>query len=491
MIKNQESVGPQKVFGPCSEKQRLILMDNETDVILAGGGAGGGKSRCVLTKAIAFVQDPAARVIILRQTMPQLKVSGGLVDESHEIYPYIGGVYKVQAGKWIFPNGASIQFSAIPDDAKLEDWKGSQLTHILIDEAAEWTERQVVFLLTRLRSAKFKGKLQLIMTCNPNRTSFLYEWVKPILDEITGIPKDGTEYITRWFVNIGGKMQWGTSPEDLYTRFGVGKKLGEDFMPKSFKFYFLTVYDNPVLMKANPDYLASLLAQPKVDQQRFLHGSWTAVGSSEGYFKRDWVEIVKHPPEGVTARWRCWDFAASAEPSDGGTNRNPDYTAGVKMSRDKFGRYYVEDCYRFRKRTDEVLKEVVMTAFDDDLDNCRVAIPIDPGAAGQIANTFFVKTLAENGVGAKSIKTSGHNSKLSLMQPFLAMAERGMIKVVEGAWNEEWFTELETFEAGNRNQHDDMWDATGMAFRQCSQQIQSPTIVVPDMSRQSIVSKMK
>lgn len=27
-----------KVYGPCSEKQRLILMDTTTDIILVGGG---------------------------------------------------------------------------------------------------------------------------------------------------------------------------------------------------------------------------------------------------------------------------------------------------------------------------------------------------------------------------------------------------------------------------------------------------------------------
>lgn len=29
-----------KVYGPASEKQRLFLTDNTTDVILLGGGAG-------------------------------------------------------------------------------------------------------------------------------------------------------------------------------------------------------------------------------------------------------------------------------------------------------------------------------------------------------------------------------------------------------------------------------------------------------------------
>ena len=31
-------------FGPCSEKQRLVLQDNETDLLITGGGA--GKRHC-------------------------------------------------------------------------------------------------------------------------------------------------------------------------------------------------------------------------------------------------------------------------------------------------------------------------------------------------------------------------------------------------------------------------------------------------------------
>jgi hypothetical protein len=40
-----------KGFGPCSEKQRMILLDDETDILLCGGGAGGGKSHTCLIKA--------------------------------------------------------------------------------------------------------------------------------------------------------------------------------------------------------------------------------------------------------------------------------------------------------------------------------------------------------------------------------------------------------------------------------------------------------
>ena len=54
----------------------------------------------------------------------QLKVSGGIVDESHQIYPYFGGIFKAQALKWVFPSGATLQFAAIGDDRDLPGWQG-------------------------------------------------------------------------------------------------------------------------------------------------------------------------------------------------------------------------------------------------------------------------------------------------------------------------------------------------------------------------------
>lgn len=165
--------------------------------------------------------------------------------------------------------------------------------------------------------------------------------------------------------------------------------------------------------------------------------------------------MVPHPPDNATGRVRGWDFAASEAPSEGGTNHNPDYTVGVKMSRTALGRYCVEDVIRFRKRTDEVLRRVVEAAYADGLDECQQVIQRDPGAGGKIADMFFVRTLAEQGVAVRSVPTSGHQSKLSGFLPLCAIAESGNLDVVEAPWNEEFFAELENFIANNRNQKDD------------------------------------
>lgn len=483
-------------FQPCSLKQQLILLDDDTDLLLCGGGAGGGKSHTCLTKALKFIEDPAARVMILRRSQPNLKLPGGLIDESKGIYSHFGGVYKIQPMTWVFPNGATIQFAAVPDD--LSEWLGLQATNMLVDEAADWTQDEILFLLGRLRGARYKGHLNITMTCNPSRGSFLYEWVKYSLDEETGIPLAGTEDIIRYFINVGGQVYFANSVEDLWEQFG--EKLGllrkppgykpeqgeAVFQPKSFRFIPLTIYDNPILLRNNPGYLASLLAQPRVNQLRFLHGSWTARAEGSGYFRREWVEVVDAPPVLTTGRVRSWDLAASV-PSE--TNRDPDWTAGVKLSRGKNGYYYVEHVERFRKLSDGVISAIKKVGHDDDPEYCQITIPKDPGAGGKAANMFYVRELAEDGLPVKSIPISGHTGKISRFKPFATVAEAGLVKVVRGDWNEAWFTELELFE-GERNQKDDQVDATADGFNHLSKQLQIPQFALPNMEQNSPLPRL-
>ena len=475
------------VFAPCSHKQRLILLDDTTDILLCGGGAGGGKSHTCLTKALKYINDPAARVLIVRRSYPQLMISGGLWDESQKIYRHFGGIPKVQKKIWEFPNGATIQFAALPDN--LLEWQGLQASHILVDESAEFEQDEILFLISRLRSAQYKGHLNITMTCNPSRDSFLYEWVKYSLDETTGVPQEGTEDITRYFITVGGKMYWENSVDALWERYG--KELGlvryhEDplainFRPLSFRFIPLTIYDNPILIKNNPQYLNQLLGMPRVNQLRYLHGSWTARAEGSGFFRREWCTMVDHPPAEVYQRVRSWDFAASL-PSE--TYPDPDWTAGVKISRDKMGYYYVEHVNRFRKLSDGVMKETIETAKRDGLSETQVTIPRDPGAGGKTANSFQLRTLAEHGISASSVVVSGHNSKISRFTPFCTLAESGYVRVVRGDWNEDWFTELECFE-GLKTQKDDQVDATADAFNTLSRQVVLPTIIMPNLEGNS------
>lgn len=466
-------------------------------------GAGGGKSRICLTKNLDGIDDPHFRCTIFRRTRPELLRQGGLVDESRSVYNDFGGDFKSQAMIWRFPSGASIAFSAIASDEDLGSWQGSQLVRALIDEAADkWTEKQVLFLLSRLRSAHSKIHPQLILTCNPDINSFLKGWVDFCLDEHTGVPVAGTENRIRWMATIDNKVYWADTPEESFELYGkprgmiYAKGMSEAnikkhppeklFIPKSFRFIPTGVFDNPYLLPPkNDSYLANLLSQPYVNQLKFLHGSWTAKESGSMYFNREWVQIVDHPPVNPHSRIRAWDFAASEETN----STDPDYSCGVKMSRDKFGIYYIEDVERFRHTTDKVLKKVIEIARADGINETNVCIPIDPGAAGKTASQYYIKVLAENQIAAKTKQTTGHASKLTRFKPLCALAESGSLRIVKGDWNDAFFLELENFtgERSSQKMKDDQVDAASDAFAVLARQVELPTFVLPTLTKPSLV----
>ena len=283
----------QKVYGPASEKQRLMLTAKE-DIIFIGGASGSGKSSNLLMKNLDACQYPGHRIVICRNSRPDLTQAGGLVSESESMYYDFKANFNKTNLTWTFPTGSTIQFLAVPDEITLKKRQGLQASRVCIDEVCEtWTQEMVLFLLTRMRKREdCPVREQLIMTGNPNPDSFLKEWVKYSLDPLTEIPKPGTENIVRWLVIIDGNIHWGGDPRELFKR--EGKKRGkvyapdlspeeiEDicradptrlFEPKSFRFIPATVYDNPYLLPPkNKTYLGSLLAQSPKNQMKFLKG---------------------------------------------------------------------------------------------------------------------------------------------------------------------------------------------------------------------------
>lgn len=473
----------QKVYGPCSIKQQMVLLDDETDILLTGGGAGSGKTHTCIVKALKYAEDPAARVLVLRLTYPSLKSIGGIVEEAGKIYADFNTTFKIQPLEHHFPNGAMIKFVAMP--ANLKEVQGWQPTHVIIDEGAEFTMEDILALQARIRSTTYRqGKLSMTITCNPDRNSWLYDWVEYSLDPETGVPKPGTENITRWFVILAGKIYWGDCPHELFKEHGEGYIYGDTFIPLSFRFIPMTIEDNPVILKYNPRYKANLLSQSRVSQLRYLYGSWTAVPEGSSVFNRDWVNIVDFPPVQVSQRVRSWDLAYSVKSE---VYPNPDWTVGVKMSRTREGRYVIEDVARFRKLTDGVVKEIIDTAEQDGL-NQLVTYPRDNGG-GKSSSMFLARTFAENGMYTKGIPISAHSSKMQRFLPFCSLAEAGLIDVVRAPWNEAFFVELEHFD-GSKKIKDDQVDACSDAFNTLSKQTLMPTFAIPDLTQADPVPRL-
>ncbi len=441
--------------------------------------AGSGKSFLALLYCLQFVHDPNFRGVFIRQSSTQLTQAGGLWQEAQSLYGKFGGVSKQHPHLVItFPSGAQIQFKVCSADRDVKNFDGGQYSFVCFDEAQWHSQKQVSYLESRIRS-RAKGPHRLVCTCNPHKDSFLLKFVEWYLDPDTGIPiaeKSGTE---RYYAQVSGEYVFGDTAEAIIEKYPTAK-------PQTYCFISATIYDNPVIIKSNPEYLERLENLTRVEKERLLLGSWYAREVNSCYFRREWCTIVDYAPVDNQIVARAWDLASTL-PTE--SNRDPDYTAGVRISRDKYGVYYIEDVYRFRKLTDGVIKGIIDTARADGIDRCQVVIPKDSGAGGAIANAFFIRTLAEAGIAAKSAKISGHVGKIQRFLPFAALAESGAVRVVKAPWNDEFFNELEGFNGG-RSGHDDTLDATADAFNSIAKSIQIPTFVLPNYSKQSISSKL-
>lgn len=388
-----------------------------------------------------------------------------------------GAVFKTHPNmQATFPSGAQVQFKVCGADRDISNYDGGQYSLVIFDEGQNHTETQIRYLSSRIRS-KAKAPHQLILTCNPKSNhEYLLKFVRPYLDPITGIPTQESFAKEMWFGSYQGDTVVAETKAELETKY-------PGIFAQTYTFIAATIKDNPRMRLLRPEYVAKLENLKRVERERLLLGSWFAKESTAGFFKREWVEEIDSVPSNTTVRVRGMDLAGSL-PSE--SYPNPDWTASVMMSRTADGFYIVEHGERYRKLINGVLEQIVETDKRDKSYGLipTVYTPTDPGMAGRAANIFFIKYLIENGVDART-EQSNTTGKLSKMQPFLALAEAGLVKVVKGEWTEAWYNELEDYIDGNRQQKDDYWDATGTAAKALMKQVTLPTFSIPVFSNPS------
>lgn len=187
-----------------------------------------------------------------------------------------------------------------------------------------------------------------------------------------------------------------------------------------------------------------------------------------GMFAKTWFEIVNAVPKtNITSTVRYWDRAATIQAS----GKDPDWTVGIKMSKDRSGVYYIEDMVRLRNTSLEVQKAIMNTASRDGY-NVKVVLEQDPGQAGKSEVEYLIRLLS--GYNVKPNRVS--RDKVTRAMPFSAQCEAGNIKLLKAGWNETFLEELSMFPFGA---HDDIVDASSGAFLQLT----SPTLNYENLVR--------
>lgn len=432
------------------EGKQTMFLETKADICLYGGGAGSGKTFALLLECLRHKDVKNFYTLFLRRTRQEIKLPGGPVDESRSMFSMFPEMeYSESYMTWKFNKASTtsgkLQFAGIELEKDLENFKGSQVPLIIFDEVTGFSERMFWYLLSRNRSSTGVSPY-IRATCNPVSEG----WVRKLVDwwiDDAGYPIEERCGVLRWFIRRGEDTHWYDTREEAEAIWG------KDAMPKSFTFINATVKDNK---KIDPAYEANLKALSRIEREALYLGNWNVKANAGSYFQSDWCERVNIkdvPP--AKAEMRAWD-TASTVPSE--VNPDPDYTASVKIRLGTDGYYYIMGAVRDRLRPDGVKKLMRRFAELDGI-SCVTGIPLDAGGAGKAVYEDHAKNLA--GYRFKKCKTN--KSKLERFLPFSSAAEAGLIKIVEGDWNDMWISELENF-VGDGKGHDDLVDASADAF---------------------------
>lgn len=451
----QEQLKEIRIVRPLSKKQEMYLNDNENDICCWGGSAGSGKSEVSLIDLlVSGYDDPDFRAMIIRKTKEVMKNAGSIFDSACDLFSQFGVKPRGNSLDFKFPKGAFLKLGALEREQDKHSYQGTQVTRFLVDEAQQLPEGGVLYLASRLRS-KSKAKHQLKLTCNPEKNSYLCEWLVKggYLDE-EGYPIPEMDGVTTWMAEVAGEVVFKKNLEDFIEEYG--KAFVDELEPQKFVFYSANVYDNPWIVKHQPSYIGKLKNLPTVERKKLYEGCWFADIGGGSLFKEEWVTMVEAAdvPKHLR-RARAWDRAGT-KPNP--NNPDPDASVGIKGCLDEDGNLWVEHVELLKDRP-AVVQQTIEKCADNDGRECLIGIPRDVGSAGKEASDNSKARLMRLGYNVAICSVS--KGKAIRFEPVSILAQERKIFVVRAAWNKRFFEELESldFNVRKRGVHDDQADA--------------------------------
>jgi len=281
---------------------QTMAYESEADVIGFGGAAGGGKTD--LACGITLTKHQVVQ--IFRREGTELNA---IIDRMAEIVNHRDGL----GGKppvWRAPGGKArlVEFCSAPNLGDEKKFQGRAKDLLVIDEAANFLEQQVRFLMGWVRTTDPNQRTRTLLTFNPPTSAegrWLIAFFAPWLDKKYvgpgGRAKPGE---LRYVAVIDGKDQWVTSPAPFVMRdgervydFDPAEHSPVDIItPQSRTFIPSRVTDNPYLVGTN--YMAQLQALPEPLRSQMLYGDFEA-----GMEDDIWQVIPTKWAEAAMARW--------------------------------------------------------------------------------------------------------------------------------------------------------------------------------------------
>ncbi len=233
-----------RIGGIPNERQKLFFA-SRSRYTAYGGARGGGKSWALRRKLVGLcLRYPSIRCLLIRRSYAELKANHvrPLLNEYSGIITYHAGEKLLS-----FPNGSSIALGHCATERDTLRYQGQEYDIIAIDEATQLSEQQFTVLKACLRGTKEIPR-RMYLTCNPGGIG--HAWVKRLF--------------------IDRNFRANESPNDYC------------FIPAQ-------VYDNPVLLSADPTYVQQLETLPPKLREAWLYGRWDVF---EGQFLPEFQQDI-------------------------------------------------------------------------------------------------------------------------------------------------------------------------------------------------------
>ena len=232
-------------FAPHDRQNDFIELPDTIFEALYGGALGGGKTFCLIYLPVArrFHEHYAFRGIIFRRTFAELEKY--IIPEARKIYEPLGAVYNEGKHYFKFPSGARIFLSHMEQEKDVLTHDTNEYHYVAIDQAEKFTEFQLRYISSRIRTSNKQLPTIYRMSANPGGISHKYllnRFIKPAREGYT----------------------------ILYDPLTKSKRI---FIPAK-------IEDNPSLGEADPNYINRLNLLPEKERKAKINGDWFALGGA-------------------------------------------------------------------------------------------------------------------------------------------------------------------------------------------------------------------
>lgn len=257
---------------------QTMAYESKADIIGYGGAAGGGKTD--LACGLALTKHTVSA--IFRREATQLT---GVIDRLTGILGARDG-YNGQEKIWRL-DGRQVEFGSTPHLGDETKYQGRPKDLLVLDEATNFLEAQVRFLMGWVRTTKVGQKCTTLLTFNPPTTAegqWVIAFFGPWLD--SQHPNPALPGELRWFATVDGADKELESGEPF-------EHDGELITPQSRTFIPSNIADNPFLMGTG--YMAQLQSLPEPLRSQMLKGDFMAGLEDDPWqiIPSEWVRLAQ------------------------------------------------------------------------------------------------------------------------------------------------------------------------------------------------------